>query len=207
MGRQPPGSRLHGHLCRLRGRAATPRADAHRLAVEPAVGRQPPGSRLHGHPCRLRGGVATPRADAHRLAGQPWGVSPRGHGCTPTPAGFAPGVAPQPRGLTPIGWPSSQPWGVSPRGHGCTATPAGFGVVSQPRGLTPIGCPASRGASAPGVTAARPPLPASGSRRGRGGRAAVTPGADAPRLAGQPMGVSPRGCDTTPNPAGVVVQP
>ena len=33
---------------------------------------------------------------------QPWGVSPRGRGSTAAPAGF--GVAPQPRGLTPIGW-------------------------------------------------------------------------------------------------------
>ena len=103
VGRQPPGLRLDAHRCRVRGRAATPRAYAHRLAGEPAVGRQPPGLRLHGHPCRVRGRAATPRAYARRLASQPWGVSPRGHGSTATPAGF--GVAPQPRGLTPIGWP------------------------------------------------------------------------------------------------------
>ena len=38
MGRQPPGSRLDRHRCRVRGRAATPRADAHRLAG-PTIGR------------------------------------------------------------------------------------------------------------------------------------------------------------------------
>ena len=85
VGRQPPGSRLHGHPRRVRGRAATPRAYAHRLQVA-------------AHSRTLKRAVP-PRASAP--ASQPRGVSPRGHGSTAAPAGF--GVVSQPRGLTPIG--------------------------------------------------------------------------------------------------------